>query len=252
MNMSDVINDIKVRLGLNTIALPFDKPTEVVIGEILKGTIRTYSQFQPFEREGCYHKNQLRSPSDHDRKLGIFILPPEMTLTPVQYADAYPISEITYDDAATTNPFTVGSPFVGFGSYYPQDIMNAELTGAAINKFIGVTSTPSSSRWLGFNKIQLFNFPDDTLIRFIVKCDHDPHGESIPTTCRESFMELAVLDVETSLYNTLKNMNNVGSAFKEIQLKIDEWSSAESNRTTLVKEYTENFHLDQTDLISFF
>lgn len=252
MNMSDVINDIKVRLGLNTIALPFNRPTEVVIREILQGTIRTYSQFKPFIREGAYHKNALRSPSDHDRKIGIFILPPELTITPVQYADAYPISEISYDDQATTNPFTVGSPFVGFGSYYPQDIMNAEMTGAAINKYIGVTSTPATSRWLGYNKIQLFNIPDDTYIKFIVKCDHDPQGESIPVTCRESFMNLAILDVEMSLYNILKNMNNVGSAFKEIQLKIDEWSSAESNRNSLIEKWTNSFHFDDTDLITFF
>ena len=252
MNLSDVINDIKLRLGLNTIALPFNKSTEIVIREILQGTIRTYSQFKPAEKEGCYPKNALKSPSDHDRKIGIFILPQDLTTTPVQYADAYPISQISYDDQATTNPFTVGSPFVGFGSYYPQDIMNAEMTGAAINKFIGVTSSASTSRWLGYNKIQLFNFPDDTLIRFVVKCDHDPQCESIPISCRESFMELAVLDVEMTLYNHLKNMNNVGSAFKEIQLKIDEWSGAEGNRNTLIEKWTDNFHLDQTDLISFF
>lgn len=252
MNLSDVINDIKMRLGLNAIALPFNKPTEIVIREILQGTIRTYSQFKPFEREGAYPKNALKSPSDHDRKIGIFILPQDLTITPVQYADAFPLSQISYDDQATTNPFTIGSPFVGFGSYYPQDIMNAELTGAAINKFIGVTSTTATSRWLGYNKIQLFNFPDDALIRFVVRCDHDPQGESIPISCRESFMELAVLDVEMTLYNLLKNMNNVGSAFKEIQLKIDEWSSAESDRKNLVKEWTETFHLDQIDLIEFF
>ena len=252
MNMSDVINDIKVHLGLNAIALPFNKPTEVVIREILQGTIRTYSQFKPFEREGAYPKNALKSPSDHDRKIGIFILPQDLTTTHVQYADAFPLSQISYDDQATTNPFTVGSPFVGFGSYYPQDIMNAELTGAAINKFIGVTSTTATSRWLGYNKIQLFNFPDDALIRFIVRCDHDPQGESIPVSCRESFMELAVLDVQMTLYNLLKNMNNVGSAFKEIQLKIDDWSGAEGNRKTLIEKWTDTFHLDQTDLIEFF
>lgn len=252
MNMSDVINDIKMRLGLNAIALPFKKPTEIVIREILQGTIRTYSQFKPFEREGYYHKDALRSPSDHDRKVGIFILPAEMTITPVQYADAYPLSAISQDDEATTNPFTVGSPFVGFGSYYPQDIMNAELTGAAINKFIGVTSSPASSRWLGFNKIQLFNFPDDAYVKFLVKCDHDPQGETIPISCRESFMELAVLDVEMTLYNLLKNMNNVGSAFKEIQLKIDEWSGAEGNRNQLIEKWTGSFHFDDIDLISFF
>jgi hypothetical protein len=63
---------------------------------------------------------------------------------------------------------------------------------------------------------------------------------------------LAVLDVEMTLYNLLKNMNNVGSAFKEIQLKIDEWSSAEGNRKTLIDKWTETFHLDQIDLIEFF
>ena len=59
MNLSDVINDIKLRLGLNAIALPFNKPTEIVIREILQGTIRTYSQYKPAEKEGCYHKNAL-------------------------------------------------------------------------------------------------------------------------------------------------------------------------------------------------
>jgi hypothetical protein len=252
MNMSDVINDIKMRLGLNAIALPFDRPTEVVIREILQGTIRTFSQFKPDIKETYATKDALKSPNDAARKVGIFILPPEVTRTPVQYADAYPMSSVTVDEEATTNPFTIGSPFVGFGSYYPQDIMNAELTGAAINKFIGVTSSPASSKWLGYNQIQLFNFPDEALVRFVVKCDHDPQGESIPVSCRESFIELATLDVEMTLYNLLKNMNNVGSAFKEIQLKIDEWSGAEGNRNQLIEKWTTTFHFDQIDLISFF
>lgn len=252
MNLSDVINDIKMRLGLNAIALPFEKPTEIVIREILQGTIRTYSQFKPHIREGYSNKEALKTASDTEKKVGIFVLPAELTITPVQYAEAYPISPVTLDDEVTTNPFTVGSPFVGFGSYYPQDIMNAELTGAAINKFIGVTSSPSSSRWLGYNKIQLFNFPDDAFIRFVVKCDHDPQAESIPISCRESFMDLAILDVEMTLYNLLKNMNNVGSAFKEIQLKIDEWSSAEGNRNSLLEKWTNTFHYDDISLITFF
>lgn len=252
MNMSDVINDIKIRLGLNTIALPFKSPTENVIREILQGTIRTYSQFKPFVREGYYNLGALPSPSETDKKYGIFILPQDLTITPVQYAEAFAVSETIVDQEATTNPFTVGSPFVGFGSYYPQDIMNATLTGAAINKYIGVTSNPCTSKWLGFNKIQLFNFPDEAFLKIVVKCDHDPQCETIPISCRESFMELAILDVEIALYNILKNMNNVGSAFKEIQLKIDDWSGAESERKQLIEKWTGTFHYDDIDLISFF
>lgn len=252
MNLTDVINDIKVRLGLNTIALPFNQPTENVIREILQGTIRTYSQFKPFVREGYCLKKQLKAGSEFDKSANIFVLPPELTITPVQYADAYPVSSVVVNGESTLNGFTTTSPFVGFGSYYPQDIVNAELTGAALNKFLGVTSDPSSSKWLGYNKIQLFNFPDDCFVLFRVKCDHDAHAESIPVSCRESFMDLAILDVKMSLYNVLKNMNQVGSAFKEISLKIDDWAGAESERTQLIEKWTNTFHFDQPDLITFF
>ena len=78
-------------------------------------------------------------------------------------------------------------------------------------------------------------------------------GETIEESLVESFMKLATLDVERTLYNNLKNMNNVGSAFKEIQLKIDDWSGAQQQRDELVQQWTETFHLDEIeDLVQFF
>ena len=65
-------------------------------------------------------------------------------------------------------------------------------------------------------------------------------------------MQLATLDVQRTLYKTLKNMTNVGSAFKEIQLKIDDWSGAADKRDQLIKEWTDSFHLDDLDLVQFF
>ena len=252
MNISDVINDIKLGLGLETIALPFDKPTEVVLQEIIQISVRTFSQFKPWVREGYEYIKNLRSPDEFSRKLNIYVLPGDLTRTPVQYAEASMASSQYQDAEAATNAFTIGTPFVGFGSYYPQDILNATMTGAAINKYAGVTSRPQTSKWLGFNKIQLFDFPDESLVRFTVKCDHDPSLETIPVSCRESFMELAVLDVKRTLFNLLKNMNNVGSAFKEIQLRIDDWSGADDARNALVEKWTNTFHLDEIDLVQFF
>lgn len=252
MNISDVINDIKMALGLETIALPFDKPTEVVLQEIIQISVRTFSQFKPWIREGYENIENLRSPDEASKKMNIYILPGDLTRTPVQYAEVELASSQYQDIEASTNSFTVGSPFVGFGSYYPQDILNATLTGAAINKYAGVTSRPQTSKWLGYNRVQLFDFPKDSFLHIIVKCDHDPSLETIPVSCRESFMELAVLDVKRTLYNMLKNMNNVGAAFKEIQLRIDDWSGAEDARKALVDHWTGSFHLDQIDLIQFF
>lgn len=252
MNITDVVNDIKLTLGLETIALPFNKPIEIVIQEILKTSVRTFSQFKPWIREGYEYIGNLRSPDEMSKKMNIYLLPGDLTRTPVQYADAYMASSQYQGQEATTNAFTVGTPFVGFGSYYPQDIMNATLTGAAINKYAGVTSRPQTSAWLGYNRIQLFDFPGEALVRFVVKCDHDESLETIPISCRESFMELATLDVKRTLYNMLKNMNNVGGAFKEIQLRIDDWSGAEDARNALVERWTNTFHFDDTELIQFF
>lgn len=252
MNISDVVNDIKLTQGLNTIALPFDKPIEIVIQEIIKTSVRTFSQFKPYIREGYEERKNLRSPNEFDKKMNIIILPETLTITPVQTAEATAASSEYQPEEASMNAFTVGTPFVGFGSYYPQDILNATMTGAAINKFCGVTSQMPTSKWLGFNKLQLFNFPDKCFIHFVVKCDHDLNLETIPDSCRESFIELATLDVQRTLYNNLKNMNNVGSAFKEIQLKIDDWSGAEAARKELVNKWQSTFHLDDIDLVQFF
>jgi len=253
LNISEVIQDIKEPCGLETIALPFDKPTEVVLAEIIKTSVHTFSQFKPWIRESDAAIKDLQSPSEFARKQGIYILPPDLTRTHVSWADAYlTTAQLDGGQAVAANSFTVGSPFVGFGSYYPQDILNATMTGAAINKYAGVTSRPQTSEWLGFNKIKLYDHPDDGFVHFIAKCDHDPSLETIPESCRESFIQLATLDVQRTLYNKLKNMIHTGGAFKDSQLDISSWSGAEEERKALVKEWTGTFHFDDIDLITFF
>lgn len=251
MNISDIINDIKLTLSLQTVALPFNEPTEKVIEQIIKKSVRTFSQFKPWNRE-CYQAiRNLQSPSEFEQKMGIYILPNVITRTHVMYAEAELSSSQYQDEMAASNSFTVGTPFVAFGSYYPQDIMNATTTGVAINKYAGVTSKSPTSKWLGSNKIRLYDFPKDAIVKFTAHCFHDYSLETIEDSCYESFLQLATLDVKISIYNTLKNMNNVGSAFKEIQLRIDDWSGAESARESLVEKWTNTFHWDDPDSIVF-
>ena len=252
MNISDVVNDIKLSQGLQNIALPFDDSVENVIADILKMTVREYSEFKPYVQEHFINKKNLQSPNEVTKRANIFILPPECTTTRVKTAKADMASSAYQDEEAYTNSFTVGTPFVGFGSYYPQDILNAQMTGAAINKYAGLSSQAPNSKYLGFNKIQLFNFPEQCFLKLTVTREHDSSLETLPDTCYETFVELATLDVQRTLYNNIKNMQNVGSAFKEIQLKIDDWSGAEKEQKSLMEKWRERFHLDQIDLITFF
>ena len=148
MNISDCINDIKLSHGLNAIALPFKQPVEVVLADIIKTSIRTFSRFKPWIRE-CYESRlNLIEKYPGSGDLGIYMLPAAITTTEVFTAAAYYASSKYQSGEVTSNTFTIGSPFVGFGSYYPQDILNATQTGDAINKYAGVTSRPQTSRWL--------------------------------------------------------------------------------------------------------
>lgn len=252
MNMSEVINDIKLMNGLNTLALPFKQPVETVIREALQVSIRTFSRFKPLMKEGIVSRKALKSPSQLDAARGIYILPPELTTTPVQDAYVYLANYNGERHEQMTSSFSVGSPFVGFGSYGPQDMINATHTGAAVNKYAGITTRTPTSKWLGANKFQLFDFPEDAWCHIQVKVNHDENGETIEESCVESFMELANYDVQTMLYNTLKNFNNVGGAFKETQLKIDEWAGAAASRKELVNKWEQTFYYDDLDLIQFF
>lgn len=253
MNITYIINDIKLNEGLQTIALPYKEPIEVVLQQIIQGSIRTYSHYKPHIKE-CYdYKDHLKAPDDEAKKYNIFFIPSELTSTPVQDAYAYVVTESRQDAEVNTNAFTIGSPFVGFGSYYPQDILDATLTGAAINKYAGITAQPSTSKWLGSNRIQLFNVPEKSLLRFVAKVDHDINGETIPDSCIESFKQLATYDVQMTLYNTLINFQEVGAAHKSIQLKIDRWAGAQEKREALLQKWEETFHLDEIDeLVQFF
>lgn len=252
MNMTKVINDIKLSQGLQTIALPYKEPIEVVLQEILQSSIRTYSHFKPYKKDAydvCAH---LKSPSEIEKKMGIYFIPASLTSTPVHEAYAELAGNISADGDANINAFTVGSPFVGYGAYGPQDIVNATMTGAAVNKYIGISTAPFMSQWIGENKIKLINVPEQGLIHFVAKVDHDLNGETIPESCVESFKKLAVLDVQMHLYNVLINMQDVGAAHKSIQMKIERWSNAESDREKLLEQWTDTFHLDEIDELMLF
>lgn len=253
MNMTFLINDIKIKEGLQNISLPFKEPIEVVLQEVIQTSVRTFSHYKPLEKECYTGKDGLKSPDDRAKKFDIYYIPTELTSTPVHDCYAYLVSNTPLSTNAAVNAFTVGSPFVGFGSYYPQDILDATSTGAAINKYAGITSQPAMSKWLGSNRIQLFNVPPKALLRFVAKCDHDLNGETIEESCVEAFKQLALYDVQEFLYNTLLPYQEVGAAHKSIQMKIDRWAGAAEKREALLTSWTETFHLDEIEeLVQFF
>lgn len=239
MNMSKCISQLKMSLGLYGITLPFKDevtgkptPTENVIHDVITTmTIPIFSDFVPWMREGEIPVTQLKIV---DEKLGIYMLPSFLTLTPVKYvADVH----MPFHNQRGT-----------FGDIAPAYGINRSVQGVATSQaymmVAGQMRAEPTYEYLGENKIRLFGWPKTTLC-FKVACEHEPNGESIPESCYSSFMELATLDVKMFLYNTLKLYDGIPTAFGEIKLKTEDYQSAEADRTALIKEWTDVFHVDE-------
>lgn len=237
MNMSQAVSHIKMALGLYGVTLPFKDdngaivPTENVIYDVLRTiTIPVYSQFVPWIREADT-KISLMEPVDKLR--GIYLLPPALTITPVLYVvDVHPPFQNnrgTYGDIAPVygiNPSAQGV-----------------ITSQAYMMIAGQMRAEPTFDYLGHNKVRLYGYPN-CVITIKVACQHEPNGETIEDGCYDSFMELGMLDVKMFLYNNLKLYDGIPTAFGNINLKLDEYQSADGDRNTLLERWRDVFHLD--------
>lgn len=238
MNMSTVASSLKMQLGLYGLTLPFKDPvtnqpipTENVIMDVLKTmTIPRYSQFVPWIREGTINIKSLKC-IDHTE--GIYLLPNILTITPVMYV------------ADVSMPFKNNKG--AYGDVFPPYGVNRTAQGVyTANAYLmlaGQMRNEPTFEYLGSNKIKLYGFPSSE-VTIRVACQHEVNGETIEDSCYDSFMQLAELDTKIFLYNSLKLYDGIPTAFGNINLKIDEWQSAESERNSLLETWRDTFHLD--------
>ena len=76
--MTFLINDIKIKEGLQNISLPFKEPIEVVLQEVIQTSVRTFSHYKPLEKECYTGKDGLKSPDDSAKKFDIYYIPTDI------------------------------------------------------------------------------------------------------------------------------------------------------------------------------
>ncbi len=238
MNLNKCISSLKMQLGLYNITLPFKDeitgdpiPTENVIHDVLvTTTIPIYSQYQPWLREIDANITRLKS---IDKKNNIYMLPAGLTITPV-------MDIIDVHMPFHSNRGTYGDISPAFGI---SQSVEGVITSQAMMMVAGQMRAEPTFEYLGENRIRLYGFPK-TVLTFVARCEHEPNGETIPDSCYGSFMQLADLDMKKFLYNNLKMYDNIPTAFGNIQLKIEEYQGADSERTALLEKWEDLFHLD--------
>lgn len=245
MNLSRAISAIIMQEGLYNITLPFvdeatkkTKPTEQVIHEVLSTiTIPEYSEFCPDIVIGTCHVKDMKV---IDEKRGIYLLPAYLTYKPVKsIIDVH----LPYQNNRGT-----------YGDIAPAYGINRSVQGVATSlmymNLAGQMRAEPTFDYLGQNKVRLFGWPK-CILEFELACEHDSNGESIPDSCYDSFMELATLDVQNFLYNTLKYYDEIPTAFGSIKLNISEWQGASDKRKALLDDWRDKFHVDNDNAIKF-
>lgn len=240
MNMSDVVRRVRNRLGLAIIPTPFgDTINEQIVEIIENDTLPVFSIYHPFRTK--YHidfKNVQRLPDAPT--LGSSVshstyLLPENIVENLLY-----VRDINYCDNSVVTTGYYGIPLGYLGGQSAQDII---LGNAAMA--LGQQMIPKPT--FHFERPRTLTIYGQYITSdFILDLEykHDKSLATIEEPARESFMELALLDVKTGLYPTMKQFTEINTPIGNINLKIDDWADSESKREELLNNWNDRFLLD--------
>lgn len=235
--MSNIITRIKLSLGLMAIATPFENIDETILTILQDITIPDFSLYNP-----CRDRLQLKT-SDLERlektdQYEVYLLP-DFKNRKLLY-----VFDVTYDDSCLS-----GLGYYGGGMpLMTGNVINQTMLANAGAHLISTMMPKMTFKFEYPRKLYLYNIYSSSSIVLDLGFEHDKSLASIPETCRDSFIQLAMLDVKSNLYPTLKMYSELNTAIGNINLKLDEWSNAESARDELINRWADTYHLDMTPL----
>lgn len=234
MNLSQLITRIKISCGIYALSLPLEDPDLAITETIKNITLRTFSTYCPAIetlRFDLWDLERLEKKANHET----YLLPDLFTEREILY-----IRDIRYDEATMR----------GIG-YWGGDIpiLNGGIFGEAMLSNASMRAANMIIPKLTFHyehprKVTLFNVLSSQKLVFELALLHDKSLASITPTMEESFFSLAVLDVKSMLYETLKHYNEMQTAYGTINLKIDDWAQAADARKTLLDEWEAVYQMD--------
>jgi len=233
MNLSSLITRIKLELGIYAIALPIED-IDGTISKVIKDiTLRTYSQYFP-------QYDIIRKPSAEIEKASRNLEYTDLILEVPTGQEIVFVADVYYDASDVSG---IGYYGAGMPIYTPNmlaDVLTtnvgADLTNMMFPKLTWRFDTP--------NRLRVWHLYGGSIFIKYAKL-HDQSLASIPVSQEETFFKIALIDVKKVLYSVLKHYNELETAHGRISLKIDDWAEADSKREELLREWDDNFHLEQ-------
>lgn len=234
-SMTSLLNKLERRLGTALLNLPEKINKQAWAEIIIEDTLTTFSRYYPHvipytvnalrdaspKREGFYHINEDLIPGD---------------------VKIYGVRDVNLRKLMSNSIHGgeegqgVFLPIYDQYSFSPMDIMQAQVNADLVSLMnTGIFPEYVHPHMIVIrgsldNKIVIPSFTIELLVK---------HAESLHTispTMMETFEKLALLDIKMFLWGALKHFDNLETVFGTINLKVDDWSSAEGDRESMLEK----------------
>lgn len=234
MNASQLLTSIKMDLGIYGLRLPFDNGDKALMDVIQLKSLKTFSVFYP----------QVKLISV-DLAKDLQTIKSEYTESRYVLPDVYPGREILYIRRIEPKSKLLGNGFISPTFDGSIETYNMLMMTQANANLASVAAPPITFKFEPPNIMYLYNMATAYgMIDIELAFEHAENLSTIPQTAWESFYELTLLDVKRFLYNTMKHYTELQTAYGNINLRIDEWSNAESDRKELIEKWRDVYHLE--------
>lgn len=235
MNLSNIITRIKLKLGLINIATPFENLDETILSIITDITIPTFSIYCPYQDTlniDIHEMEEVEKTSEYKK-----VLLPDFKTRKLLYVLDVGYRTDNMSGAGIYNGLGLMTYNNGYGI---QQLITANMGARIMNSAVPkITFKYDAPRTL-----TLYNAMMSSSLKILLGFEHDKSLASIPESCREEFIKLALLDVKENLYPTLKQYSEINTALGTINLKLDEWADADNMRKDLIDKWDDTYHLD--------
>lgn len=238
MNLSELLTSIKMDLGIYGLRLPYENGDQALIDVINLKTIKTFSTFSPFVTTKSVDLTKDLKCEKEEYTESVYVLP-----------EIFGDREIMYIRTINLKSKLLGNGFISPTFDGSIETYNMLMQTQANANLASVAAPAITFKFVKPNKLHLYNVATAYgMIDIEFAIEHAANLSTIPMTSWDSFYELALLDIKRFLFNTLKHYTELQTAYGNINLRIDDWSSAESDRKDLIDRWRDSYHLDVESL----
>jgi hypothetical protein len=236
LNLSNVVSRIKFKLGIANMALPFDNLDKMIVDIIQEFTVPIFSIYVPDKKISTVNAKESFKVLNQTTSHTTYLLPDFKEPKLLYIFDMY-----NNEDALTNLGYYAGTiPFsMTEGSLMGEMMlsnMTARMINAAVPKMTFDFEPPRT--------LKVYNAFWTNTFTIEWGFEHSKSLNTIPDDALPSFLQLALLDVKENLYPTVAQYQEQSTVYGTIRLPIDTWTNAESDRTELLRQWDDTYHLD--------